>query len=137
MLEHCFLLCLLFALLHSFLDMAPKKSAPLKNPISRCGSLSSSSLPSITARDRCRNSNTQKDFNQNFCGRAIHSKCQTILSDFSDTPLPSAFSSQGWYLFVESLGGVPTCLSRSSTLTYMPSIPLLPGLLWFSKEHIS
>ena len=54
--------------------MAPKKSAPSQNPISRRHSTSSpSSIPP-----------------------SIHSKRQVILSNFPDTSLPDAFHSQGW-----------------------------------------
>ena len=33
---------------------------------------------------------------RNLSDRAIHSKCQVILYNFSNTPLPSAISSRGW-----------------------------------------
>ena len=75
--------------------MAPKKSAPSKNPISHCGSSSSSSLPSIPIRDKFLDSKSQKDFDENFIDQAIHSKHHVILSDFLDTHLLGAFSSQG------------------------------------------
>ena len=77
--------------------MAPKKSIPPKNPITPRGSSStSSSLPLIPNSVRFYDANSQKDFVENFCDRAIHSKCQVILSDFLDTPLPGSFSSRGW-----------------------------------------
>ena len=72
--------------------MAPKKSVPSKNPI-RCrgSSASSFSLPdSVEFHD----AESQKDFVENFYDRMIHSKCQVILSDFPETPLPGAFSSR-------------------------------------------
>ena len=40
---------------------------------------------------------------ENFCRRCIHSKHQVILSDISDTDLPTVIYSRGW----ESLYGVP------------------------------
>jgi len=80
------------SLFHSFLAMAPKKSIPSKNLISRRG-FSSFSLP---FRDRFCDSNSQKDFEENFYDRAIHSKRQVILYDFSNTSLLDAFSSRGW-----------------------------------------
>ena len=78
----------------SFLTLAPKKSIPSKNPITRRGS--SSSLPFLSARDRFRDSKSQKDFEENFSDKAIHLECQVILSNFLDTPLPSVFSTWGW-----------------------------------------
>ena len=75
--------------------MAPKESVPSKNPITCRGSSSSSSLPSILIRDRFHDSKYQKDFDENFCDRAIHSEHHVILSDFPDTPLLGAFSSRG------------------------------------------
>ena len=76
--------------------MAPKKSVPSKNPITHCGSSSSSSsLPSLFARDRFCDPDSQKDFDANFSDRVIHSEHQVILSNFLDTPLPSAFTTRG------------------------------------------
>ena len=72
--------------------MAPKKSIPSKNLISCHGS---SSSPSLSSKDRFRDSKSQKHFKENFYGQLIHSERQVILSDFSDTPLSDAFSSQG------------------------------------------
>ena len=40
-------------------------------------------------------------------------------------------------LFTGNPLGVLACLYRSSTLTYMPSIPLSLSLLRYSKEHVS
>ena len=36
------------------------------------------------------------DFFENFSKRGVHSKCQVILSDFSNTDLPSIIHSKGW-----------------------------------------
>ena len=76
--------------------MAPKKSTPLKNPISYCGSSSFSSFPSIPDRVRFHDMDSQKDNVENFSDQAIHSECQVILPDFPNTPLLGAFSSRGW-----------------------------------------
>ena len=75
--------------------MAPKKFVPSKDPITRHGSSSSSSssLPFILGRDRFHDSKSQKDFDENFSDRVIHSQYHVILFDFLDTPLPRAFSS--------------------------------------------
>ena len=40
--------------------------------------------------------NPKRIFDDKFCDKVVHSKRQVILSDFSDTPLPVAFSTQGW-----------------------------------------
>ena len=65
--------------------MAPKKSIPSKNLISCRGSSSSSFLPSLPTRDRFCDSKSQKDSDENFYDRAIHSKHHAILFDFPDT----------------------------------------------------
>ena len=75
--------------------MAPKKSVPSKNLITRRGSSSSSSLPFILGSDRFHDSKSQKHFDENFSDMVIHSQHHVILSDFLDTPLPRAFSSRG------------------------------------------
>ena len=36
------------------------------------------------------------DFFENFSKRGVHSKCQVILSDFSNTDLPTITHSKGW-----------------------------------------
>jgi len=82
----------LFVLSLSIFDMAPKKFAPSKNPISCRGSSSSSFLLSLPIRDQFCELKSQKDFDENFSGWAIHSKCQVILA----TPLLGVFSSRGW-----------------------------------------
>ena len=52
--------------------------------------------------------NAWKDFLENFCRRGIHLECHVILSDFSDTDLPTVIHSKGW----ESLCDIRvTCLS--------------------------
>ena len=83
--------------------MALKKCVPSKNPITRHGSSSSSSFSSSLPSRDIHDSKSQKDFDENFSDKAIHSECQIILSDFLDTSLPRAFSSQGW----ESLNEKP------------------------------
>ena len=86
---------LFFSSLFSFLSMAPKKSIPSKNSISRCSS-SSSSFPSILDSMRFHDEKAKQDFYDNLIDRAIPLKHQVILSNFPDTSLPIAFSSQGW-----------------------------------------
>ena len=85
--------------------MAPKrKSALSQNPLHSEAS-SSNSTPSHV---RFRDDKARKDFSENFSRQGIHSECQVILSDFSDTDLPTVIYSRGW----ESLYGIPVnCLS--------------------------
>ena len=108
----------------SLLVMAHKKFVPSKNLICH-GSFSSSSTPSNSIRFR--DEKARDDFFENFFDRTIHSKCQVILSEFPNTSLPGAFSSQG----------VPTCSYKSFTPACTPSIPLYLGLLQYYEVHIS
>ena len=84
--------------------MASKKSIPSKKLISRHRSSSSFSLPS---KDRFCDSESQKDFKENFYTRAIYLKHQVVLSDFPNTPLSDAFSSQGWESLYEKPSRCP------------------------------
>ena len=77
----------------SFLTVAPKKSIPSKNLISRHGS-SSTSSPSI--RDRFCDSKSQQNFDENLSDKAIYSEHHVILSDFLDTSLVGVLSFRGW-----------------------------------------
>ena len=97
-------LSLLLFLFTLIVSMAPKcKSTPTRNPF-RSGA-SSSSDPTLS-QIRFHDDDAFKAFLENFSRRDIHSKCQVILSDFSDTDLPSVIHSRGW----ESLCDIPvTC----------------------------
>ena len=84
--------------------MAPKRKSTLsRNPLRSKASTSFDSTPSsIQFHDE----DAQKAFSKNFSRRGIHSKCQVILSDFSDTDLPTVIHSRD----LESLCDVPvTC----------------------------
>ena len=73
----------------------------------RRGIHSSSSNPTPFHVRFCDNKG-RLDFSENFSRRGIHSEGQVILSDFSNTDLPTVINSRGW----ESLCDVPiTCLS--------------------------
>ena len=74
--------------------MAPKcKSAPSRNPLCSGASSSVDSTPfSVWFRDEMAKSN----FFENFTPRGIHFERQVILSDFSDTDLPTIIYSKGW-----------------------------------------
>ena len=84
--------------------MAPKrKSTPTQNSLRSGASSSSDPSPSISW---FRDDDAFKAFSEKFSRRVIHSKRQVILSDFTDTDLPSVIHSRGW----ESLCDVPvTC----------------------------
>ena len=80
---------------------APKrKSAPSWNPLRSGASTSSDPTPSSI---RFRDKKSKTNFFENFSRRGIHSECQVILSDFSDTILPTVIHNRGW----ESLCDVP------------------------------
>ena len=89
-------------------SMAPKcKSTPFQNPLHSEASSSSLSNP-IPSHVRFRDEKAQSDFSENFSRWGIHLERQVILSDFSNTNLPTVIYSRGW----ESLYGIPvTCPS--------------------------
>ena len=80
-----------------------RKSTPTQNPLRSDASLFSNPSPSHI---RFRDDDAFKALSENFSRRSIHSEHQVILSDFTDTDLPSVIHSRGW----ESLCDVPiTC----------------------------
>ena len=86
--------------------MAPKrKNTPSQNPLRSEASTSSDPTPShVWFCDE----KSKSDFFENFSRRGIHSEHQVILSDFSNTDLPTVIHSRSW----ESLCDVPvTCPS--------------------------
>ena len=73
---------------------------PSQNPLRTGASTSSDPTPShIWFRDE----DARKDFLENFSRRGVHSERRVILSDFSDTDLPTIIHSRGW----ESLFDIP------------------------------
>ena len=86
--------------------MAPKcKSTPSQNLLHFGVSSSSDLTPSSV---RFCDDGAQKDFSENLCKRGIHSECYVVLSDFSDTDLPTVIHSRCW----ESFCDIPvTCTS--------------------------
>ena len=77
--------------------------APSRNPL--CSETSSSSSPFNSTQSHIRfyDDKACKDFSKNFSWWGIHSECQVVLSDFSNTDLPTIIYSRGW----ESLCGIP------------------------------
>ena len=96
--DWCFFACLSLSLLLSINcsmgSMAPKQKSTLsQNPLHSRASFSSDPTPSHV---QLHNDEARKDFLENFSRRGIHSKCQVILSDFSDTDVPTVIHSRGW-----------------------------------------
>ena len=81
--------------------MAPKvrKSTLARNPLSS-GSSSSAPIPSLHVQFR--DEKAWKDFLENFQECGVHPKRHVILSDFSDTPLPTVIRTRGWESLLES-----------------------------------
>ena len=104
----CFSVCLFLSLSLVYIScvMAPKrKSTPSQNPFHFEASTSSDPSP---LHVRFHDEKAKSNFFENFFRRGIHSKRQVILSNFSDTDLPTIIHSKGW----ESLCDVPfTCPS--------------------------
>ena len=103
---NCLLLfCWSHSLFISVYIMALKrKSTPFRNPL--CSWVSS--FDSTPSHLRFRDEKARKAFLEKFSWRGIHSECQVILSDFSDTNLPTVIHNKRW----ESLCDVPvTCPS--------------------------
>ena len=81
------------------LRMEPKcKSTPSRNHLRS----KTSSDPTPTHIRFC-DEKAHKDFSENFSKHGIHLECHVILSNFSDTALPSFIHTQGW----ESLCEIP------------------------------
>ena len=87
--------------------MAPKRKSTLsRNPHRFEASSSSSPSEPTPSHIRFRDEKAKLDFFENFSWRGIHLERQVILSNFSNTDLPTVIHSSGW----ESLCGVPiTC----------------------------
>ena len=74
--------------------MAPKRKSTLaRNPFHSGASSSTDPSPSTV---RFCDDDAFKAFSKNFSRRGIHSECQVVLSDFTDTNLSSVIHSRGW-----------------------------------------
>ena len=89
--------------------MAPKrKSIPSQKPLHSGASSSSSPSDPTPFHVQSHDEKAKSNFLENFSWHSIHSKCQVVLSNFSDTNLPTVIYSRGW----KSLCGVlVTCPS--------------------------
>ena len=73
--------------------MAPKhKSTLSQNPLH---SKALSFFDPTPSHIRFHDEDARKDFSENFSRRGVHSECQVILADFTDTDLPDIIHSQG------------------------------------------
>ena len=89
------------------LRMAPKhKTTPSQNPL-RSGASSSNSTP---LHVRFCDEKAQKDFSENFSKHGVHSERRVILSNFSDTTLPTVIQSRGWESLCEIPVSCPTVI---------------------------
>ena len=88
--------------------MAPKrKSTPARN-FFHSGASSSSDLAPLLLRFR--DDDAYKAFSKNFFRWGIHSERQVILSDFTNTDLPSIIHSRGWESLCDVLVTCPLVL---------------------------
>ena len=98
-------LSLLFALVCFY--GTKRKSIPSRNPLCFGASTSFDSTPfSVRFHDE----KAKLDFLKNFSQRGIHSECQVILSDFSDTDLPTVIHSKEWESLCDILVTCPFVL---------------------------
>ena len=102
----CFVidLCWYFSLsLQLACSMAPKrKSTPSWNPLRFEATSSSPSADSTPSYVWFCDEKAHTNFSKNFSRRGIHSECQVVLLNFSDTNLPTVIYNRGW----ESLYGI-------------------------------
>ena len=85
-----FLPLFLFTLVVSM--ASKRKSTPARNPL-RFGAFSS--FDPSPSNVRFHDDDVFKAFSENFSRRAIHSERQVVLSNFTDTDLPSVIHSRG------------------------------------------
>ena len=98
----CFSVCLPLSL--SILCMAPKrKTTSSQNPFH---SRASSSDPT-PLHVRFHEEKARTNFSKNFSWRGVHSERHIVLSDFSDTALPTVIHSRGWESLCEILMTCP------------------------------
>ena len=126
----CLPLFLSFSPFYVSCVMAPKcKSTPSRNPLHSKASSSSSPFDPTPSHVWFHDEKAKSDFFENFSQCGIHSECQVVLSDFSDTDLPTVIYSRGW----ESLCGAPvTC---PSVIIQYARIWLLYTLVFYSRSR--
>ena len=85
---------------------------------------------------RFRDEKVRDDFFENFFDQAIHSKRQVILSNFSNTSLPDAFSSRGWASPCEIPKRCPDVFIQefySNMHTIGTSVPRFTTIFWGTR----
>ena len=93
-------------------SMAPKhKSTPARNLLHSGATLSSDPTPSNI---RFCDEDARKAFSENFSKRGVHSVCQVILADFTDTDLPTIIHNQEWESLCDVLVTYPLVLIQES-----------------------
>ena len=103
-------LSLSLSLLISLL-MAPKKRkyTPSQNPL-RSRASSSSSVDPTPSHVKFRDNKARKHFSENFSRWDIHSERQVVLSNFSNTDLPTVIYSRSWEPFYDILVTCPSVI---------------------------
>ena len=77
-------------------SMAPKrKSTPSQNPFCSAAASSSPSVNSTPSHVQFCDEKARTDFSENFSRRDIHSECQVVLLNFSDTEVPTVIYKRG------------------------------------------
>ena len=91
--------------------MAPKrKSTPSQNPL--CSKISTSSSNPTPSSVQFRDDKARKDFFEKLSRQGIHSECQVILSDFSNTDLPTIIYNRGWESLCDILVTFPSVITQ-------------------------
>ena len=89
-------------------SMAPKcKSTPTWNLLRSGASSSSDPTPSHV---QFHDNKARQDFLENFSRQGIHSECQVIFLDFSNTNLPTIIHNRGWESLCDILVTYPSML---------------------------
>ena len=114
-------------------SMAPKgKYTPSQNPLrSRA-----SSYDPTPSHVRFYDEKAKLDFLENFSWRGIQSERQVILSDFSDTDLPTIIYSQGWQSLCDILVTCPSMIIQefySNMHGFDTSIPHFITRIWGTR----
>ena len=104
----CFSLPLSLSLVYVSWVMAPKRrSTPSQNHFCSRASTSSDPTPSHV---QFHDNKARQDFLENFSRQGIHSECQVIFLDFSNTNLPTIIHNRGWESLCDILVTYPSML---------------------------
>ena len=107
----CLPLFLSFSSFYVSCVMAPKrKSTPSRNPLHSGASSSSSPSNPTPFHVKFHVEKAKSNFFENFSRRSIHSERQVVLSDFSNTDLPTVTYSKGWESLCNALVTWPSVI---------------------------